>query len=130
MGFAPDRRRAPIRGRSTHPTISTRYDSKLGNDELAGRGARTVALRPGCLRAATGLRFLPVALQIDISIMNRNYLAYSIGLLFACAIGTTAAQTVGPTADYKIQPENTSTSPDGTTTIEQYARIDADGNYT
>jgi hypothetical protein len=41
-----------------------------------------------------------------------------------------AAQTVGPTADYKIQPEHASTSPDGTTTIEQYAKMDADGNYT
>jgi len=41
-----------------------------------------------------------------------------------------AAQAVGPTADYKIDPEHTSTSPDGTTTVEQYAKIDADGGYT
>jgi len=41
-----------------------------------------------------------------------------------------AAQAAGPTADYTIKPEHTSTSPDGTTTIEQYARIDADGDYT
>jgi uncharacterized protein len=40
------------------------------------------------------------------------------------------ARTVGPTADYKIDPEHTSTSPDGTTTIEQYAMIGADGDYT
>jgi hypothetical protein len=36
----------------------------------------------------------------------------------------------GPPADYKIQPEYTSTSPDGTTTIEQFAKINADGDYT
>jgi len=62
--------------------------------------------------------------------MNRNYLASSTGLFPACAIGSTAAQAVGPTADYKIKPEYTSTSPDGTTTVEQYAKIDAKGDYT
>jgi hypothetical protein len=61
--------------------------------------------------------------------MNRNFLAFSIGPILACAVGTIAAQTVGPTADYKIYPENSSASPDGTTTVEQYAKIDADGNY-
>lgn len=61
--------------------------------------------------------------------MNRNYLACSIGLFLACAIGT-MAQGAGPTADYKIDPEYTSTSPDGTTTVEQYAKIGADGSYT
>ena len=40
------------------------------------------------------------------------------------------ARTVGPTADYKINPEHTSTSPNGKTTIEQYAKIGADGDYT
>jgi hypothetical protein len=50
--------------------------------------------------------------------MNRNYLAPSIGLFLACATGTMAAQ--GSTADYKIDP-------DGTTTVEQYAKIGADG---
>jgi hypothetical protein len=62
--------------------------------------------------------------------MNRNYLVSSICLFLACAIGTMAAPAVGPTAGYKIYPEHTSTSPDGTTTIEQYAKIGADGNYT
>jgi hypothetical protein len=62
-------------------------------------------------------------------VLNRNYLSASIGLLFAGAIGTTEAQTVAPTADYRIQPEYTSTSPDNTTTIEQYAKTDADGGY-
>jgi hypothetical protein len=62
--------------------------------------------------------------------MRRTYLTFSIGLFFACAIGTIAAQTIGPAADYKIDAEKSSTSPDSTTTIEQYAKIDADGNYT
>ena len=62
--------------------------------------------------------------------MNRNYLASSIGLLLACAVGAVAAQAAGPAADYKINPEYTSTSPDGATTVEQYARISADGDYT
>jgi len=52
--------------------------------------------------------------------------ASAVGLFLACAA---AAQTVGPTADYKLQPDNTSTSPDGATTIEQYAKVEADGNY-
>jgi len=62
--------------------------------------------------------------------MSWKFLTSSIGLLLACAIGTATAQPVGPTADYKIKTEYTSTSPDGTTTIEQYAKTDADGNYT
>jgi hypothetical protein len=41
-----------------------------------------------------------------------------------------AAQPVEPTADYKIQAEHSSTSPDSATIIEQYVKIDADGNYT
>jgi len=61
--------------------------------------------------------------------MNRNYSASSIGLFLACAIGTTAAQAAGPTAGYKIDPEYTRASPDGTTAVEQYAKIDADGGY-
>lgn len=62
--------------------------------------------------------------------MNQNYLASAIGLLLACAVGAVAAQAAGPAADYKINPEYTSTSPDGATTVEQYARISADGDYT
>jgi hypothetical protein len=66
--------------------------------------------------------------------MRRTYLAFSIlafsiGLFLACACGAVAAQALGPTADYKIDPEHTATSPDRTTTIEQYVRIDADDNY-
>src|SRR5262245_3613871 len=60
--------------------------------------------------------------------MNRNHVASSIGLFLACAIGTMAAQAVGPTADYKIKPEHNSAY--GTTAVEQYAKIDADGDYT
>ena len=62
--------------------------------------------------------------------MNQNYLAFAIGLLLACAVGAVAAQAAGPAADYKISPEHTSTSPDGATTVEQYAKISADGDYT
>ena len=62
--------------------------------------------------------------------MNWKFLASSIGLLLACAISTTMGQSAGPTADYKINPDYTSTSPDGTTTIEQYSKTDADGDYT
>ena len=62
--------------------------------------------------------------------MNQNYSAASISLFFAWAIGTMAAQAAGPSADYKIHPEYTVTSPDSTTTIEQYAKISADGDYT
>jgi hypothetical protein len=61
--------------------------------------------------------------------MSRNHLAFAIGLCFACAIGTTATQAAGPTADYKIYAEHTVTSPDKTTTVEQYAKINADGDY-
>ncbi len=61
--------------------------------------------------------------------MNRIFLASSIGLILASAVGTIAAQTVAPTDDYKIYPEYTSASPDGTTTIEQYAKVAADGSY-
>lgn len=62
--------------------------------------------------------------------MSRNYLACSVGVLLACAISTTATHAAGPGADYKLYPEHTSTSPDGATTIEQYAKTDADGDYT
>ena len=58
-----------------------------------------------------------------------NRLAILVGLFLACAVGTVAAQTIGPTAGYEIQPEETSTSPDGATTIEQYAKDDPDGGY-
>jgi hypothetical protein len=61
--------------------------------------------------------------------MNRTYSASSIGLALASAVGATTAQAPGPTADYKIDPEYTSTSTDGKTTVEQYAKTDADGNY-
>ena len=62
--------------------------------------------------------------------MNLTYFSVPIGLFFACAIGAMApSQAAGPTADYTIKPEHTAASQDGTTTIEQYARIDADGDY-
>jgi len=62
--------------------------------------------------------------------MKWKHLAFSIGVFLACTVSAAMAQPAGPTADYKIKTEYTSTSPDGTTTIEQYAKTDADGNYT
>jgi len=59
--------------------------------------------------------------------MKRAWLAASICLLLACAVDTVAAQTVGPSADYELKPEETSTSPDGKTMIEQYAKDDPNG---
>jgi hypothetical protein len=62
--------------------------------------------------------------------MRRTYLPAAIGVLLACAVGATAAHAAGPPADYKLEAEHTSTSPDGATTIEQYAKVNADGDYT
>ncbi len=62
--------------------------------------------------------------------MNRTLLAVSVGLLFACAIAPAMGEPVGPAADYKIDAEHTATSPDGTTTIEQYKKADADDDLT
>jgi len=59
--------------------------------------------------------------------MNPNYWTPSVGLCLACAFGTMAAQAAGPPADYKIDPQQTFTSPDGTTNVEQYAKQQADG---
>jgi hypothetical protein len=62
--------------------------------------------------------------------MKRNCLASAPGLFLAFAISAGAAEPAGPPTDYKIDPEYTSTSPDGATIVEQYAKTDADGNYT
>ena len=62
--------------------------------------------------------------------MRRTYLPAAIGVFVACAVATVAAQAAGPPADYKLDAEYTATSPDGATTIEQYAKVDADGDYT
>ncbi len=62
--------------------------------------------------------------------MNWKLSTASVGLVLACAVGTTMAQPPGPPADYKIDAEYTATSPDGTTTIEQYKRTDSDGDLT
>jgi hypothetical protein len=47
--------------------------------------------------------------------VRRNYLTSLVGLVLAFAFGAAAAETAGPPADYKIDPEYTSTSPDGAT---------------
>jgi len=62
--------------------------------------------------------------------MNRKFLAPSIGLFLACAIGTVVGQPAGSPADYKINADYTATSPDGATTIEQYKKTDPDGDLT
>jgi hypothetical protein len=59
--------------------------------------------------------------------------AFSFGLLLADVIAfaaETRAQTAGPSADYKIVAKHTVTSPDGKTMVEQYAKTNADGDYT
>lgn len=53
-------------------------------------------------------------------------LALSFGLFLT---GTAWAQSAGPAAEYKINAEYTSRSPDGTTAVEQYFKIDQDHNY-
>jgi hypothetical protein len=55
--------------------------------------------------------------------MKRKYLASLAGLFLAFAFGTAAAETAGAPTDYKIDPECTSTSPDGA--IEQYKEHNA-----
>jgi hypothetical protein len=62
--------------------------------------------------------------------MNRKHSALSMGVFLACAIGTALAQTAGPPADYEINVDYTTTSPDGATTIEQYKKTDPDGDLT
>jgi hypothetical protein len=63
-----------------------------------------------------------------LSRMNRDYLASSIG----CCSLVPLAQWPRRRAGRRLQdhPEYTSTSPDGATTVEQYARISADADYT
>jgi hypothetical protein len=53
--------------------------------------------------------------------------AASFALVLACSLDTVSAQSSGPAAGFKIDPKYTSTSPDRKTTIEQYAKNNADG---
>lgn len=62
--------------------------------------------------------------------MNRKYSALSMGVFLAYAIGTALAQTAGPPADYEINADYTTASPDGATTIEQYKKTDPGGDLT
>jgi hypothetical protein len=66
--------------------------------------------------------------------MNAKLLAGPIGLSLIAAVlvagGVARSQPAGPPAGYKIDSEYTVTSPDGTTTIEQYSKTNADGDYT
>jgi hypothetical protein len=61
--------------------------------------------------------------------MKMISLAFSIGILLACAAPAMSAQPAGPTAEYKIDEEYTAKSPDGATTVEQYFKTDKDENY-
>src|ERR1700751_2403752 len=63
------------------------------------------------------------------NVMNRRCLAFFIGLSLVAAASPAAAQPLGPPEGYKLDPEFTETSPDRATTLEQYAREDADGGY-
>ncbi|MGZ5141807.1 MAG: hypothetical protein ACXWCX_28765 [Burkholderiales bacterium] len=59
-----------------------------------------------------------------------NLKAFLRVLFLACAIGSThAATAAGPSAEFKINEEHTSKSPDGTTTVEQYYKTDKDDNW-
>jgi hypothetical protein len=62
--------------------------------------------------------------------MNRTFIASSAGLMLLCAINAAPCAPAGPPADYKINTDDTVISPDGTTTIEQYSKTDADGDFT
>jgi hypothetical protein len=62
--------------------------------------------------------------------MNPKSLVALAGFLLACAIGAAVGQPTGPPAGYQINTDYTAKSPDGTTTIEQYAKTTADGDYT
>jgi hypothetical protein len=53
-----------------------------------------------------------------------------IGLFLTCTAGAASAAPLAPPADFKIDPQWTRASPDGQTTIEQYAKINPDGDYT
>lgn len=44
--------------------------------------------------------------------------------------GAAQSQPAGPSAGYKIDAQHTVTSPDGATTVEQYSKTNADGDYT
>src|SRR5690349_16911305 len=62
------------------------------------------------------------------NVMNRRSFALFIGLLLA-ATSAAAAQPLAPPEGYKLDPEFTEKAPDGTATLEQYAKDDADGGY-
>ena len=62
--------------------------------------------------------------------MNRKFLSLSACLFLVCTISSAPAQTAGPTADYEIDSDHTTVSPDGTTTIEQYKKTNSDGELT
>lgn len=54
--------------------------------------------------------------------------AMAAGALLVCASGTVLGEPAGPPADFKIVSDYTLTSPDGATTVEQYAKAQDDGS--
>jgi hypothetical protein len=56
--------------------------------------------------------------------------ASALAFVLCGAFDAAAEQRAGPPAGYQLDPEYTAKSPDGATTVEQYAKSDADGNYT
>ena len=60
--------------------------------------------------------------------MRWTYKVSLLGFIAAWTAGA-AAQTAGPPADYKIDTRFSVTSPDGATTIDQYAKDDPDNGY-
>jgi hypothetical protein len=61
---------------------------------------------------------------------KRLRLATAFALVLSCAFDAAAGQPAGPPGGYQLDPEYTVKSPDGATTVEQYATTDADGNFT
>ncbi len=61
--------------------------------------------------------------------MTPRSLVLSLALLAACAFGAAAAHAAGPSADYKIEADNSEKSPDGKTIIEQYHKEDSNGDW-
>jgi len=66
--------------------------------------------------------------------MNTKFWAGPIGFILVSAmlLGGAVGQSrpAGPPAGYKIDAQYTVTSPDGATTVEQYSKTNADGDFT
>jgi hypothetical protein len=63
------------------------------------------------------------------SAMKRGRFASLIGVFLLAAASPAAAQPLAPPEGYTLDPEFTEKSPDGATTLEQYAKNDPDNGY-